>query len=53
MGGGGLGMVYTIYYYSPLPLNLVNKQQATINNKHFSFLFWLLLRLIAPGSTLF
>ena len=48
-----------IYYYTPLPLNLANKQQATSkqqattsNNKHFSFPFWPLLRLIAPGSTL-
>ena len=39
-----------MYYYTPLPLNLANKQQAS--NKHFSFLFWPLLRLIAPGSTL-
>ena len=46
-----------IYYYTPLPLNLANKQasnkqQATTSNKHFSFLFWPLLGLIAPGSTL-
>ena len=39
-----------IYYHTPLPLNLANKQQAS--NKHFSFPFWPLLRLIAPGSTL-
>ena len=39
-----------IYYYTPLPLNLGNKQAS--NNKHFSFPFWPLLRLIAPGSTL-
>ena len=38
-----------IYYYTPLPLNLANKQQAS---KHFSFPFWPLLGLIAPGSTL-
>ena len=37
-----------IYYYTPLPLNLANKQAS----KHFSFPFWPLLRLIAPGSTL-
>ena len=41
-----------IYYYTPLPLNLANKQatskqQAT--SKHFSFLFWLLLCPIAPA----
>ena len=48
-----------IYYYTPLPLNLANKQQASkqaskqqASNKHFSFPFWPLLRLIAPGSTL-
>ena len=41
-----------IYYYTPLPLNLASKQATTSNNKHFSFLFWLLLSLIAPGSTL-
>ena len=50
-----------IYYYTPLPLNLANKQQqasnnkqqqATTSNKHFSSPFWPLLRLIAPGSTL-
>ena len=39
-----------VYYYTPLPLNLANKQQAT--SKHFSFPFWPLLHLIAPGSTL-
>ena len=44
-----------IYYYTPLPLNLANKQQASnkqASNKHFSFPFGPLLRLIAPGSTL-
>ena len=44
-----------IYYYTPLPLNLANKQQATGNkqaSKHLSFPFWRLLGLIAPGSTL-
>ena len=40
-----------IYYYTPLPLNVANKQQATSNNKHFSFPFWPLLGLIALGST--
>ena len=38
--------------YTPLPLNLANKQQQATSNKHFSFPFWPLLRLIAPGSTL-
>ena len=52
-----------IYYYTPLPLNLANRQQATSNKQqvtskqatskqHFSFLFWLLLRSTASGSTL-
>ena len=51
-----------MYYYTPLPLNLANKhaskqasKQASnkqASNKHFSFPFWPLLRLIAPGSTL-
>ena len=46
-----------IYYYTPLPLNLANKQATTskqqqASNKHFSSPFWPLLRLIAPGSTL-
>ena len=41
-----------IYYYTPLPLNLANKQQQQASNKHFSFTFWPLLGLIAPGSTL-
>ena len=46
------------YYFTPLPLNLANKQaskQTTskqTTSKHFSFPFWPLLRLIAPGSTL-
>ena len=45
--------LYHKYYYTPLPLNLANKQQATTsNNKHFSFPFWPLLCLTAPGSTL-
>ena len=46
-----------IYYYTPLPLNLANKQQQASNkqatsNKHSSYSFWPLLRLIAPSSTL-
>ena len=44
-----------IYYYTPLPLNLANKQATSkqqASNKHFSFPFWPLLGLIAPGSTL-
>ena len=53
-----------IYYYTPLPLNLANKQatskqqasnkQATSKQQATSTppLFWPLLRLIAPGSTL-
>ena len=43
-----------IYYYTPLPLNLANKQATSKQqaSKHFSFPFWPLLRLIAPGSTL-
>ena len=43
-----------IYYYTPLPLNLANKQASNkqASNKHFSFPFWPLLSLIAPGSTL-
>ena len=43
-----------IYYYTPLPLNLANKQATSkqqASNKHFSFLFWPLLRCIALGST--
>ena len=47
--------MYIIYYYTPLPLNLANKQQASkqaSNNKQFSFPFWRLLSLIAPGSTI-
>ena len=48
--------LYT-YYYTPLPLKLANKQQATSNmqqasNKHFSFPFWPLLRSTASGSTI-
>ena len=44
-----------IYYYTPLPLNLANKQASKqqASNKHFSFPFWPMLGLIAPGSTLF
>ena len=49
------GFHSNIYYYTPLPLNLANKQQQATSkqaSKHFSFPFWPLLRLIAPGSTL-
>ena len=43
------------YYYTPLPLNLANKQATSKQQQasmHFSFTFWPLLSLIAPGSTL-
>ena len=44
------------YHYTPVPLNLAHKQQTTTSNKqasmHFCFLLWLLLRVIASGSTL-
>ena len=41
-----------IFYYTPLPLNLANKQASKqASNKHFSFPLWPLLRLIAPCST--
>ena len=42
-----------IYYYTPLPLNLANKQATSKQaSKHFSFPFLPLLGLIAPSSTL-
>ena len=52
-GGGGLH----IYYYTPLPLNLANKQQRATtsnnnNNKHVTIPFWPLHLPNAPGLTL-
>ena len=41
-----------IDYYTPLPVNLANKQQASNKHKHFSFLFLPLLRLVPSSSTL-
>ena len=48
--------MYTyMYYYSPLPLNLANKQQATTTTtprKHVTILFWPLHLPNASGFTL-
>ena len=47
-------MCVCVCYYTPVPLNLANKQQASnkqqATSKHFSSPFWPLLSLIAPGS---
>ena len=51
-GVGERGVDYGIYYYTPLPLNLANKQQATSNNKHVSVPFGPLHLPKASGLTL-
>ena len=48
------GQIGNYYYYTPLPLNLANKQatskQHATSNKHFSFPFWPPLRALLYSS---
>ena len=48
VGGQGCDIPY-IYYYTPLPLNLASKQQAS---KHVTIPFWPLPLPNASGLTL-
>ena len=53
LGMGRRGFQYVIYYYTPLPLNLANKQATSNNNnKHVTVPFWPLPLPMASGLTL-